>query len=198
MSTTTRPYRGSDHLWSIVTTDAGTLAVHPMSARSLYFDAAWSNHAPAYADTGEHGSTVLDIGRGARVRVAGNAEKVGACWELTHLHCSRDSGGDVTRAMHARAEALVFEMLNEWAQSHAGDIAQADDIARNNDARRLEQLIAEHERAVAILRENLAACDEGEPYTGYPDLRALLRETTRANPRRSRTDASTAGARERS
>ena len=166
----TRPYRSNDHLWSTVKTDAGTLAVLPTSARTLYFDAAKSNHIPAYRDEGEHGSTVLDIGRGARVRVSGNAEKVGACWEITHLYVSRDVGGDATRAMHARAEALVFEMLNEWAQSHAGDIAQADDIDRNNAARTLEENIARHEHALSVLREQLRACEEGEPFLQYPEL----------------------------
>lgn len=169
-ATITRPYRSNDHLWSTVKTDAGVLAVHPTSARTLHFDAAKANHIPAYRDEGEHGSTVLDIGRGARVRVSGHAEKVGACWEIVRVYVSRDTGGDATRAMEARAEALVFEMVNEWAQSHEGDIAQADDIDRNNAARTLEENIVRHEHALSVLREQLRACEEGEPFLQYPEL----------------------------
>ena len=170
MTAKTRPYMSNQHLWSTVTTDAGTLAVLPCAAGRLIFDAAHASHIPAYADTGEHGSTVLNIGRGARVRVSGHAEKAGLCWEIGSLYVSRDTGGDVTRAMHARAEALVFEMINEWAQTHAVDIAQADDIDRNNGARTLEEAIREHEIALEILRAQLSACEEGEPFTQYPDL----------------------------
>jgi len=170
MNSTAQKYMDNKHLWSTVTTDAGSLAVLPTSATTLYFDAAKSNHIPRYAHDGEHGSTVLDIGRGIGARVSGHAELVGACWEIGTLYTSRDSGGDVTRAQHARAEALVFEMLNEWSQSRAGDVAQADDISRNNAAQRLEEKILEHEHALAILRENLAACADGETYDGYPDL----------------------------
>ncbi len=102
--------------------------------------------------------------------MSGHAEKAGSCWEIGSLYVSRDSGGDVTRNMHARAEALVFEMVNEWAQTRAGDICQADDIDRNNGARTLEETIGEHETALEILRAQLSACEEGEPFTQYPDL----------------------------
>lgn len=165
-----RPYISGQHLWTTITTDAGTLAVLPTSGRTLHFDAACTNHIPAYAPTGEHGSTILDIGRGIKVRVSGNAEKVGGAWELSHLSVSRDIGGGVTANMEARAEALVHAMIWLWTSTHEGDIAQADDIARNNAARTLEEKIAKHESALLILRENLRACDEGEPYSQYPDL----------------------------
>jgi hypothetical protein len=56
------------------------------------------------------------------------------------------------------------------AQTHAGDLAQADDIDRNNGARTLEEAIAKHEEALSILRAQLTACEEGEPFTQYPDL----------------------------
>ncbi len=169
-----RPYRSNDHLWSTVTTDAGTLAVHPIESHRLYFDAAKANHRPMLATTGEHGSTVLDIG-GAEtvryVRVSGNAELVGACWEITHLSVSREQSGDATRAQHAKAEALVFDILQKWAGAHAGDIAQADDIYRNNGARALEEKIEQHERALAILRDELDCCEDGESrWTQYPEL----------------------------
>jgi hypothetical protein len=72
--------------------------------------------------------------------------------------------------MYARAEALVCEMVNEWAATHEGDIAQADDIDRNNGARHLEGTIREHEDALAILRRELAACEGGEPFTQFPKL----------------------------
>jgi hypothetical protein len=168
---TARPYRGNDHLWSTVTTDAGTLAVWPLDARRLHFDAAMANHLPMLREEGQHGSTVLDIGRGARVRVSGNAEFVGGAWEITHLSVRRDVGGDATRTMEARAEALVFDLVNDWAKTHAADIAQADDIARNNGARALEETIAKHETALAILREQLSRCEDGESsWTEYPDV----------------------------
>lgn len=161
----------SNDVWSTVTTEAGTLAVHPVTAGRLIFDAACANHIPAYALTGMHGSTVLDIGRGVIVRVSGYAEKAGAEWELGDLYvCRAWSARSVTREMQARAEALVFDMLQQWAPTHAGDIAQADDIDRNNGARQLEGAIAEHERALLILREQLEACNEGAPYSQYPDL----------------------------
>ncbi len=169
-ATTPREYMGSDHLWSVATNDAGSLAIWPLRATALHFDAAKANHIPAYADEGMHGSTVLDIGRGHRVRVSGNAVKVGGAWEVSHLSVSRDFGGDATRHMHARAEALVVEMVNAWAATHEGDIAQADDIDRNNGARTLEEDIREHEAALEILRGQLAACDEGEAFTQYPKL----------------------------
>ncbi len=166
-----RPYRSGQHLWSTVKTDAGTLAVLPCAADRLIFDAAKSNHVPAYRDTGDHGSTVLDIGRGARVRVSGHAELVGACWEIGTLYVSRREGGDATANMHARAEALVFEMLQEWAKTRAGDIAQADDIDRNNGAHRLEEKIGDHVAALRILRRELRACESGtRAFTAYPDL----------------------------
>jgi hypothetical protein len=161
---------GNDHLWSVATNDAGSLAIWPLRATALHFDAAMSDHVPAYADEGMHGSTVLDIGCGHRVRVSGSAEKVGGAWEISYLSVSRDIGGDATRHMHARAGALVREMVNEWAATHEGDIAQADDIDRNNAASYLEGTIREHEDALAILRRELAACEEGEPFTQFPKL----------------------------
>lgn len=167
---TTRSYINSHHLWTTVTTDAGSLAVHPTRADYLIFDAAKASHIPAYADAGEHGSTVLDIGRGVRVRVSGHAEKVGSCWEIASLYVLRDSGGDVSREMHARAEALVFDMLNMWGPTHEGDIVQADDIARNNDAMRLENLISEHATALKILHRELRRCDSGASYAAYPTI----------------------------
>ncbi len=167
---TPRPYINGLHLWTTITTDAGSLAVLPVTADRLIFDAAMSNHLPALRDTGDHGSTVLDIGKGHRVRVSGYAELAGACWELAELRVSRDSGGDATNNMHARAEALVFEMLQDWAKTHEGDIAQADDIDRNNAARNLEEKIGEHQTALEILRRELRACEEGEPFSQYPDL----------------------------
>lgn len=164
-----RPYISGQHLWTTITTDAGTLAVLPTSGRTLHFDAAHASHLPYLKPTGEHGSTILDIGRGIKVRVSGNAEKVGGAWELSHLSVSRDIGGGVTANMQARAEALAYDMIQAWAATHEGDIAQADDIARNNAARTLETSIAAHERGLLALRANLAACEAGEPYTEYPE-----------------------------
>jgi hypothetical protein len=150
--------------------------VRPLRAGYIYFDAAKANHLPRNLPEGEHGSTVLDIGRGVQVRASGNARLAGTYagadqWAVTDLYANQyPSGRELTAAQDHRARAIIGELVTAWASTHAGDIAQADDIDRNNAARGLEEQIAKHEEALDILRGQLAACEEGEPFTQYPDL----------------------------
>jgi hypothetical protein len=65
---------------------------------------------------------------------------------------------------------VIERMIGEWASTHEGDIAQADDIERNNAARTLEEAIATHQEALKILRANLKRCEAGKDYSQYPDL----------------------------
>lgn len=170
-----RPYKSADHLRGLATGNAGAIMVRPLRATNVYFDAARSNHVPANRPEGEHGSTVLDIGRGVQVRASGNAQLAGTYagadqWAVTHLNASQyPSGRELTAAQEDRARAIIGELITTWAKTHAGDIAQADDIDRNNAAQGLEEQIAKHEQALDILRGQLAACEEGEPFTEYPD-----------------------------
>ena len=57
-----------------------------------------------------------------------------------------------------------------WIATHEGDIAQADDIDRNNAARTLEEAIARHVEALKVLRRNLRRCENGQTFETYPDL----------------------------
>lgn len=173
-----RPWISDRHLYGVATSEAGSIAVHPLRADSIYFDAASSNSLPANLPEGERGSTVLDIGRGVKIRASGNAKRVGDLarvghhWEVSgSLHGSQyPSRRELTKAQTERARELIAEMITAWAATHEGDIAQADDIDRNNAAHVLEQEIQRHEQALAILREQLDACQEGNEFTRYPDI----------------------------
>jgi hypothetical protein len=176
-----RPYRSNDHLRDVIATEVGAITVQPLRADDLHFDIAWSNSQPANSPVGQHGSRVLDIGRGVSIRAIGNVGLVGAIdgvpvdnvWKVkpSAFNASQyPSGRELTPAQDKRARELIAAMLTHWAVHHAGDIAQADDIDRNNAARTLEEYIERHEDALTILRRNLAACDEGEPFSRYPDL----------------------------
>lgn len=173
-----RPYMSDRHLWSTASSDAGTIAVWPQTADRIYFDAAKSSHMPANLPDGEHGSSVLDIGHGVQVRASGNvirnrASRPGAVdqWTVQHFSaCQYPSGRDLTPAQGNRAVALIGTMLTTWALHHEGDIAQADDIDRNNAARSLEEKIETHQAALKILRRELRACENGRDFTQYPDL----------------------------
>jgi hypothetical protein len=175
-TTTPRPWRSYDHLRDVITSDAGALTVQPIRAGDIHFDAAKANHLPRNLPEGDHGSSVLDIGRGVQVRASGNARLAGTYagadqWSVASMYATQyPSGRDLTAAQDHRARALIGELITKWASTHAGDIAQADDIDRNNAAHRLEESIARHETALATLRENLRACEEGEPFSMYPDL----------------------------
>lgn len=172
-ATNPRPYRSADHLRSTITTPTGAITVSPQEAGRIHFDIASANHLPANLPDGMHGSRVLDIGRGVHVRASGSAYREGTSWVVRcwPMHGSQyPSGRDLTTAQDARARTLIGQLITEWAKTHEGDIAQADDIARNNSARTLEEKIAKHEDALTILRDQLKACEEGDDYTMYPDL----------------------------
>ena len=169
-----RPYRSADHLRGLASSDAGAIMVMPLRADSIYFDAASANSLPANLPNGMHGSTVLDIGRGVKVRAAGNVARVpfSNTWEVSgSLHASQyPSHRELTRPQAQRAREVIAEMITAWAATHEGDISQADDLDRNNGAHTLEETIERHENALAILREQLTACEEGEAFQRYPNL----------------------------
>lgn len=167
-----RPYQSDRHLWATITTDAGAIAVWPQTADRIYFDIAKSSHLPANLPEGERGSHVLDIGRGVKVRASGSIHRTADGWKVRDAiyGAQYPSGRELTAQQDQRARALIEQMIGEWAQAHEGDIAQADDIDRNNCARTLEENIARHEEALSILRAELERCEEGEPFTQYPDL----------------------------
>jgi hypothetical protein len=173
MPTSPRPYRCSDHLRSTITTDGGAIAVRPIRTDLIYFDIAQSSHLPANLPDGERGSRVLDIGKGVQIRASGHAVPNGDGWTIRAdtFHASQyPTGRDLTAAQTERARSIIGEIVGDWASRHAGDIAQAEDIARNNGARSLEEKIARHEEALKILRKQLRACDNGRPFSQYPDL----------------------------
>lgn len=156
--------------WHVVESSAGRIAVHPIKASSVYFDAARSNHKPAMRNEGEHGSTVIEIGRGIVARLSGNVERTADGWTCTHLSASHAHGGDLTRAQEDRARELVATMIVEWIADHETELQRADEIYRNNAARTIEENMARHEDALRILRRNRRACDAGKAYETYPDL----------------------------
>lgn len=174
-----RPWRSNDHLRSVALCDAGRIAVTPQSADRITFDAAWSNSFPANREEGEHGSTILDIGRGVTIRATGCARRTmstdgvpGERWTVdpSAFSTQHRSRGPLTLLQNKRAAEIISDALTAWAQDHPADIAQADDIDRNNGAHRLEETIARHQAALKILRRELRACENGRDFTMYPDL----------------------------
>jgi len=149
----------------------GAISVQPLSADRLRFDVAMSNHLPANQPEGMYGSRVLDIGAGVSIRADGFMVRVPDGWTVDHLHAKQyPSGRDLTPKQRVRTLELLKAMIVGWIATHAGDMAQADDIERNNAARTLEEQIARHTNALKILRRELRACENGRPYRMYPDL----------------------------
>jgi hypothetical protein len=75
----------------------------------------------------------------------------------------------------AESEAGAIAVWPQTSDRLYFDIAKASHLPANlptsdNAARTLEENIARHEAALEILRANLAACDEGEPFTQFPEL----------------------------
>jgi hypothetical protein len=173
-----RPYLSDRHLTTLVDApNGGRIELRPLRATEVYVDIAKASSMPANERTTRNGSEVLSIGGGIEVRASANVELVGTYqgedqWAVKgSLYASQyPSGRDLTRKQTERARALIGELVTTWARAHAGDLAQADDIDRNNAARSIEEQIAAHEQALAILREQLSACEEGEPFTQYPKL----------------------------
>jgi len=171
-----RPYRSNDHLHDVIDTGKGRIEVRPQSADRMTFDVASANSQPAnLPESRYNGSSVLDIGHGTEVRLSGYLKLTDDGWQIPEpwrtLHGSvYPSGRELTAPMRVRATTAVEAAVNEWAKTHAGDIAQADDIERNNGARTLEEEIAKHQAAMKILRTELRKCENGKPYRQYPDL----------------------------
>jgi hypothetical protein len=169
-----RPYLNDRHLKTMLDApNGGCIEIRPLRATEVHIDIAKSNSMPANERTTRNGSQVLNIGQGVEIRASANVELIDGAWKVKPrtLYASQyPSRRDLTAAQQKRARALIEELIGSWANAHAGDLAQADDIDRNNAARRLEEEIAAHEQALAILREQLSACEEGEPFTQYPDL----------------------------
>ncbi len=170
--TTPRPWRTKDHLRSVAVCDAGRIAVTPQSFTRITFDAAWSNAFPADLEEGEHGSTILDIGRGVTIRATGCARRSVSRWTVdpSAFSAQRRSRGELTATQTERALEIIGAAITEWALAHPADIAQADDIDRNNGAHTLEEQIARHQTALQVLRRELRACESGRNFTQYPDL----------------------------
>ena len=172
-----RTWKNNTHLHSLVshpTSPAhGRILIQPQDADRIVIECAMSNHLPANLPQGARDDTyVLDIGRGVQVRIHAAMHRKGDVWDCEpRPHATQyPSGRDLTPPQTERLRALLSNMVTYWALGHAGDIAQADDIARHNAASVLEEQIAKHEEALRILRANLTACDEGEPFETYPDL----------------------------
>lgn len=169
----TRPYRDDKHLWSTIETEAGAIAVHPIRADRIMFDIAKTNHAPAHRPDGQHGSRVLSIGNGVEIRAGGFVTRTADGWTVERElfdAIQYPSGRELTTAQDERARELITSMVLGWIATHEGDIAQAEDIYRNNAALALEENVAKHVEALRILRRNLRACENGRTYTQYPDL----------------------------
>jgi hypothetical protein len=173
-----RPYLSNDHLHDVITAEVGSIKVHPQEADRITYDVAHSNSMPANEPTSRNGSTVLDIGRGVKVRATGSVHlQPDGSWKVPMRYSAPDihgsvypSGRDLTESMRERAATIIERVIGDWAATHSRDIAQADDIYRNNGARSLEESIARHEAALEILRAELTACEDGREFTQYPDL----------------------------
>lgn len=168
-----RPYRSKDHLQAVIASEHGAIWISPQTADRIYFDIAKANHLPENRPDSRNGSTVLNIGRGVSVRASGSIYRREGQW-VTDLRdydvTQYPSGREATAKQHERACELIEELIGEWAKTHEGDIAQADDIERNNAARTLEEAIEQHERALRILKGHLARCESGEAFETYPTL----------------------------
>lgn len=171
-SSTPRPWRSATHLETTITGEAGAIHISPLRADEIHFDAAWSNSYPDNLPEARNGSHVLDIGRGVLVRAIGNVRRDSdGQWVVSHLTAKQyPNGRELSRQMAVRARGVITQMIGDWAATHEGDLAQADDVDRNNSAQHLEKQIAEHEAALELLREQLTACEEGEPFTQFPEL----------------------------
>jgi hypothetical protein len=169
-----RPYLSDRHLTTLVDApNGGRIELRPLRATEVYVDIAKASSMPANERTTRNGSEVLNIGQGVEIRASANVELIDGEWKIKPrtLYASQyPSMRELTAAQQRRARALIEELIGTWAKAHAGDLGQADDIDRNNAARSIEERIAAHEEALTILREQLSACEEGEPFTQYPKL----------------------------
>lgn len=163
-------YKDNKHLWATASDEAGTVAVLPLSESRIMFDAAHAGHLPANLPTGEHGSTVLDLGGGFSVRAHGFLVARPGGWEV-EVHYTGLTGytGNVTPKRAARAYEVLRRIVTDWAIEHPNELHEAEMIARNNAAIRLREQIEARESELAILRENLSRCEDyPRPYQTYP------------------------------
>lgn len=169
---TARPYRSNDHLATVITSDAGSIWLCPQEADRIYFDIAKASHLPANLPDSRNGSRVLDIGRGVQIRASGSVYLDGDTWTIRDSIYPEQypSGRALTAQQTQRAREVIAGMIGEWAKTHEGDIAQADDIYRNNGAGTLEEKIETHKAALKILCRELRACENGRDFTQYPKL----------------------------
>ncbi len=167
-----RAYRSYDHLCSLATNDAGSIWMVPVRGTSIYFDAAKANYLPRNLPTGDHGSTILDIGQGVQVRASGHVSLVDGAWTIDPAYFYVDAyrGGSITPKRMQRAREVCLSIARDWIATHADELSEAETIDRNNGARTLEETIARHADALRILRKELRACESGRSFTQYPDL----------------------------
>jgi ATP-dependent Clp protease ATP-binding subunit ClpA len=168
-----RPYLSKDHLATRLESERGKIWLTPQEADRIYFDIASANSMPANQPISTYnGSTVLDIGGGVLIRASGSVFRMPEGWVVDSSWWPKQypSCRELTPRQDQRARTVVSELIGGWAATHEGDIQQADDIERNNAARRLEEQIIKHEAALTRLRNELRACENGLTYTQFPDL----------------------------
>ncbi len=167
-----RQYEDYKRTAGLATGPSGSIWMQPTSSTHIHFDAAKASHVPAYAPTGEHGSTIIDVGRGASVRISGHAHLTADGWTVDsrYFYVDGERGGDATKRQRDRAMEIAATMVSEWASANANALADAEFCDRNNGAKTLEENIACHVEALKILRRNLRACGNGKPWTQYPAL----------------------------
>jgi hypothetical protein len=156
----------------IITRDGvGSINLTANRADSVYVDVAWSNSMPANLPESPNGSTVLDIGRGVKVRASVNLARDGQGWKVSHLSANQyPSRRDLTRPQQERLTALLVDMVGEWARDNAEAFDAAERRDRETAADTLRKNIQRHEQALAILRAELNMCEAGGTFNRYPDL----------------------------
>lgn len=164
-----RPYLSAKHLETLIPVGDGIARIYPLEADRIRVDMAHESHRPSMARTTPNGSSAMTVD-GLLARASALLVRVGGDWELSGYESVTIDGSTATPRRVAIVTDELRQAVAEWARTHEADIAQADDIRRNNAARTLEESIREHEQALAILHAQLRQCEEGEPYTEYPSL----------------------------
>jgi hypothetical protein len=78
--------------------------------------------------------------------------------------CDYFGTGGVSNSAEDKIVAEVERVVNEWAETHPDEIAEADRIHRAQGAYILAKQIDEYENALQTLRSNLDACTNGGDY----------------------------------
>lgn len=174
MTTTTtkpRPYISRDASF-IVETAAGRIEIKPLERDRVMIDSAHSNSVPWHDE--RHETKGLTI-NGVVYSATGFVWLRGGEWtcEPPPKHVGdisisrRGQMIDGTPSAYRKAREIVTQAVSEWAKDHADDLAEADRIWRNNEARGAEKQLTLAERHVAELREIIAANDRGETRSQY-------------------------------